>query len=779
MIGKTILHYKILEKLGQGGMGVVYLAEDTKLKRQVAIKFLPHHISTNSDERKRFEIEAQAAAALNHPNIATIHSIEEADDELFIVMEYIKGKHLKDHIGTKPLSVEETVDIAIQIARGLQEAHNNGVVHRDIKSANIMSNDKGQVKIMDFGLAKFRGSAQLTQIGTTIGTAAYMSPEQARGEDADQRADIWSFGIVLYELLTGQLPFPGDYEQTVIYSILNEDPDYNENLPTTLKSVLQKSLAKDADQRYQQMNELLADLEGNNEIKNHESSSPDVFNKLRRKKSQHLYLGIILILTLIITIAIFLLSEQKNEKIFDSIAVLPFTDMSPDKNQEYFADGMAEEIINSLVQIPGLKVPARTSAFRFKGQDKDIKTIGSELEVSAVLEGSIRKDGNKIRVTAQLIKVDDGFHIWSNTYERQLTDIFEIQDDLSKSIVTALKIEISTDQKLLSHNKSINVDAYNLYLKGRYFWNRRSREALIQSVAYFNQAIEIDPSYGLAYAGLADAYTILGVWHYLKPNEAFPKARSAAQKALEIDESIAEAHTALAYVKHYYDWDWPGAEVSFKRAIELKPNYAHAHHWYAELLSVALNRPDEARIEIEKALQLDPLSLIINSVSGFIYTAEKKPIEAIKQLEKTLKMDKNFIPAHYFLLEVYAKNGFDNQTFKVFQKTFSGFYELSDNENEMMETSYQENGWPGVGKFMIAKHEQLAKTRYVSNIWKSLFYVLLNDIDKALEYLEKAYENRNPFIVFTNHIPQSASLKSEPRFQALVNKMGFENRSSN
>jgi serine/threonine-protein kinase len=776
MIGKTILHYKILEELGRGGMGVVYLAEDSRLERQVAIKFLPRNITGISDERKRFEIEAKAAAALNHPNIATIYAIEESDSELFLVMEYIEGKELKQlMIEDGQLPIEKTLKYVNQIAEGLQAAHDKGITHRDIKSSNIMITKNGKVKIMDFGLAKFRGSAQLTQVGTTLGTVAYMSPEQARGEDADQRADIWSFGVVLYELLTGQLPFPGDYEQAVIYSILNQEPEYPDNIPADLKSILKKLLAKDVTQRYQLMDELLTDLNGNNDSKTHELKPSNVFEEGLRKRPFYLYTGITLILALIITIGILLFSEQKEEQIFDSIAVLPFTDMSPEKDREYFADGMAEEIINSLVQIPNLKVPARTSTFRFKGQNKDIKTIGRELKVSAVLEGSIRKDGDKIRVTAQLIKVDDGFHIWSNTYERQLTDIFEIQDDLSKSIVIALKIKISGDQKLLSHNKPTNVDAYNLYLKGRYFWNRRSREGIVQSIEYFNQAIEVGPTYGLAYAGLADAYNILGVWHYIEPNAAFPKAKAAAEKALEIDESIAEAHTALAYVMHYYDWDWSGAEESFKRAIELKPTYAHVHQWYAELLSVPLNRPQEARIEIEKALELDPLSLIINSVSGYTYITERKIPDAIKQLEKVLKMDKNFIPAHYFLLEIYAKNGFDNLTFKPFKEAFSGFYELDDMENEKLEATFQENGWYGVGEFMIAKHEELEKTRYVSDVWKSLFYVLINDSEQSLVSLERAYEIRNPFIIFINYLPQSGSLNSEPRFQALVKKIGLNN----
>jgi excisionase family DNA binding protein len=581
MIGTTILHYKILEKLGEGGMGIVYKAHDTKLEREVAIKFLPRQIATNAQERERFKIEAKAAAALNHPNIATIYAIEEADDDLFIVMEYIHGRELKEIVDTNPLSIENALNYSLQIVEGLQTAHEKGITHRDIKTANIMITSKGQVKIMDFGLAKVRGGAQVTKVGTTLGTAAYMSPEQARGEEADNRADIWSFGVVLYDMLTSQLPFGGDYEQAVIYAILNEEPqalsDLRHDVSETLQQLVDKTLTKDREMRYQNSSDLLSDLKA---VCAGESRSRGPRSARIRFKPTPTQLSIVIgtiAVILLVFLATFLFNNSESNSVASekSIAVLAFKDMSPAKDQEYFCDGMAEEIINALAQIPSLKVSARTSAFQFKERESDIQTIGKKLGVATVLKGNVRKSGNKLRVTAQLINVADGFYLWSQTYERKLADVFAIQDDLSRSIVQALQVKLSRDaKKLVNTRMPTNVDAYNLYLKGRYFWNRRTEQGLQKSVEFFQQAIDLEPTYALAYAGLADAYSILGSWQYLEPSDAFKKSRVAAHKALEIDETLAEAHAALGGTKFAYDWDWPGAEAEYKRAIELNPNYA-------------------------------------------------------------------------------------------------------------------------------------------------------------------------------------------------------------
>ncbi|MCG8607679.1 protein kinase, partial [bacterium] len=774
MIGQTIQHYEILEKLGEGGMGVVYKAEDTKLERTVAIKFLPRHIAADSEERQRFKIEAKAAAALNHPNIATIHAIEEVDDEMFMVMEHIEGRELRDIVGAENfqlLPLADVADYATQIASGLQAAHEKDVIHRDIKSANIMITDKGQVKIMDFGLAKVAGGAQLTKDQSTLGTAAYMSPEQARGEAADHRSDIWSFGVVLYEMLTGNLPFPGDYEQAVIYAILNEQPDFTD-IPDEAARVVQKALAKQVQDRYQNAQDLLAEVEN---LKTGRNTSTEPNTRPTTKRWAFIVASLA-VMALAAFLATFLFNSSGVDSVAStkSIAVLPFTDRSPTKDQEYFGDGMAEAVINALGQIPGLKVSARTSAFQFKGGEDDIQTIGEKLGVAAVLEGSVAKSGNKLRVTAQLVKVADGFHLWSDTYDRELTDIFAIQDDLSRSIVEALRVELSSDETEISRKgHTTNVEAYNLYLKGRYFWNRRTEEGLRKSIDYFQQTIDKDPTYALAYTGLADAYNMLALWQYQPPREAFPRAKSAAKKALEIDDSIAEAHTALAYVKNYYDWDWPGAERSFKRALALNPNYAIAHHWYSDLLA-GLGRHKDARIERDKALELDPLSLIINIASGLNYLYAGQQRQAIRQAKRTLEMDANFIPAHFILFQAHAHNGFNANAFPPFKVSFSAFYELTDMQQEALEARYEDSGWVGVAHFMIAKHQELSEKRYLSDIWISLFYLMLEDHERSLDYMEKAYEIRNPFLVHLKGLPQFAALREEPRFQAIMKGVGIK-----
>ncbi|MFQ5752015.1 MAG: protein kinase [bacterium] len=440
----------------------------------------------------------------------------------------------------------------LQIVDGLQTAHEKGITHRDIKTANIMITSKGQVKIMDFGLAKVRGGAQVTKVGTTLGTAAYMSPEQARGEEADNRADIWSFGVVLYEMLTSQLPFGGDYEQAVIYAILNEEPqalsDLRHDVSETLQQLVDKTLTKDREMRYQNSSDLLSDLKA---VCAGESRSRGPRSARIRFKPTPTQLSIVIgtiAVILLVFLATFLFNNSESNFVASekSIAVLAFKDMSPAKDQEYFCDGMAEEIINALAQIPSLKVSARTSAFQFKERESDIQTIGKKLGVATVLKGNVRKSGNKLRVTAQLINVADGFYLWSQTYERKLADVFAIQDDLSRSIVEALQVKLSRDaKKLVNTRMPTNVEAYNLYLKGRYFWNRRTEQGLQKSIEFFQQAIDLEPTYALAYAGLADAYNMLGSWQYLEPHEARLKSRVAAHKALEIDETLAEAHAAL------------------------------------------------------------------------------------------------------------------------------------------------------------------------------------------------------------------------------------------
>jgi len=538
MIGRIISHYKILEKLGEGGVGVVYKGEDTKLKRTVALKFLPAELTRDPDAKKRFVHEAQAAGALDHPNICTIYEIDEAEGHTFISMACIEGQSLKDKIesgpvganGRSPLPIDEALDIAIQVAEGLQAAHEKGIIHRDIKSANIMVTEKGQAKIMDFGLAKLAGQVRLTKTGTTVGTVAYMSPEQARGEEVDHRTDIWSYGVVLYEMVTGQLPFKGEYDQAVVYSILNEEPEpmtgLRTGVPMELERVVNKALVKSLDSRYQNAGDILVDL------------------RLLRKELELMASK----------------EQPSRENPQPSIAVLPFYNLSADKEQEYFCEGMTEEIINALTHVEGLRVVARTSAFSFRGKEIDVGEIGRKLSVETLLEGSVRKAANRLRIWVQLVNVVDGYHLWSERYDREMEDVFAVQDEISLAIADKLKVKLLRGEKtkLITHHTD-DLEAYNLYLRGRYLWNKRTEGGIKKAIEHFKQAIKKDPSYALAYTGLADSYSTLTSYISILPKEVFPKGRDAALKALEIDDTLAEAHASLALIRRDYEWDWAGA----------------------------------------------------------------------------------------------------------------------------------------------------------------------------------------------------------------------------
>jgi serine/threonine protein kinase/tetratricopeptide (TPR) repeat protein len=613
-VGKNILHYHILEKLGEGGMGVVYKAEDTKLKREVAIKFLPRQVSASEEERERFKIEAQAAAALNHPNITHIYAIEEADDEMFIIMEYIDGQELKEEVRNGKLEIERAVDIAIQIAEGLQAAHNKEIVHRDIKSSNIMITDDGKVKIMDFGLAKIAGGAQLTKDHSTLGTAAYMSPEQARGEDVDFRTDIWSFSVVLYEMLTGQLPFKGDYEQAVIYSILNEEPksisELGSDVPETLQSIVEKALTKGTEERYQTTADLLTAL--NN------FSSPVATTPLKHSKRSRAFTfvvgGFLLVaaITVIFSLRDIEFSDTQNQVVIEpvtiqwqkSIAVLPFTNMSADKEQDYFCDGIAEDILNDLTHLEGLHVVARTSSFAFKGKNQNIREIGKKLGAHTIVEGSVRKVGNRLRITAQLINVADGYHLWSERYDRELEDVFAIQDEIAKNIVQALEIKLSKREKrVLEKVKTQDLQAYDFYIRGRAYFNNGHQDKVRLAIQMFKKAIQKDKNYAFAYAGLADGYSHL--YMYFDRNDGnLEQALIASQIALELDPELAEAHASrglvLSQKKQYKE-----SEKEFETAIQLDPKLFYAYYEYART-SRAQGKHNQAAKLFEKAIRIRP-----------------------------------------------------------------------------------------------------------------------------------------------------------------------------
>ena len=619
MIGRTISHYKITEKLGEGGMGVVYKAEDTKLQRPVALKFLPSNLLGDEEAKVRFLREARAAAALQHPNICTVYEIDEADGYTFIVMAYLEGEDLRKHIEKGPLSLDRLLDIAIQVARGLQEAHSKGVVHRDIKPANIMDTTTGQAVLMDFGLAQIASAAsKLTREGTTLGTSAYMSPEQTSGEKLDQRTDIWALGVVLYEMATGQVPFQGHYEQAILYSILYEAPEpitaLRTGIPPELERIANKCLAKRADERYQTVSDLLADL-----------------GALKRSRES---------------------SEGKRQSsgtrdARPSIAVLPFENRGRDEDDEYFSDGVTEDIISALAKVEGLRVTPRTSAFRFKGESTAVRQVAEKLNVGCVLTGTIRRAGSRLRITVELIDAAEEAQMWSERYDRVLEDIFDIQDEISQAIVNQLKRKlVGAAASPGATRRTADFEAYRLYLQGRHNVGKLSESGMRQGISCFQRALATDSNYPEPHAGLAEAYALLGILGYARPADVMVKAKEEAVRALGMDETTSDAHVSLGLVRHVYDWDFTGAEQSYRRAGELNPADP-IWRVYLGLLLGETGRPAEGVAELRTAVQLDPLSPFVNRFLCLLLVYARDFEAALDQARKTLDIDPTYFPVRW------------------------------------------------------------------------------------------------------------------------------------
>jgi TolB-like protein/Tfp pilus assembly protein PilF/predicted Ser/Thr protein kinase len=730
--------YKIIEKLGEGGMGVVYKAKDTRLKRPVALKFFPAELTKDEAAKKRFIQEAQAAAALEHPNICTVYEIDEADGQTFIAMSYIEGQSLKDKLKDGPLDIDEAKEIALQVAEGLKEAHEKGIVHRDIKPANIMLTEKGQVKITDFGLAKLSWGLDLTKPATIIGTVAYMSPEQARGGEVDHRTDMWSLGCVLYEMLTGVRPFHSRYDQAVLHAVLHEDPEPLTNLrkdiPARIIDIVSKALEKNPEQRHQSMEQFL-----------------NILIKTKEKAE--------------------IQSEKKK-----SIVVLPFENMSADPEQEYFCDGIAEEIINSLTQIEDLRVIARTSAFSFKEKHEDVRDIGRKLGVEALLEGSVRKSGNRLRIATQLINAEDGSHIWSDRFDRQIDDIFDIQDEIALMIMEKLKVKLGWRErdKLVKHPTE-NVEAYSLYLKGRYFLEMYAEETIKKGLDYFNQAIEKDPSFALAYAGLADHFTWKGVMGFMPSHKTYESAKENAEKALKLDDSLAESHTSMGLVKFYFEWRWDEAEKEFKRAIELNPGSMQAHYSYALYLGL-MGRFEESIAEARQALNLDPISPVVNHHLGFILFTARKYDESIFQIRKALELNPNHAYARVVLAWNYA-----------FKMMYSEAIEEGERAEQLSKgIDYWLQGsiacihafFGNVDKAitLLDRLKELSEDGYIDPGYFAVLHAAISQKEKAFEWLNKVFEDRSPWMVYLKNYAVTffKKLSSDPRYSELLKKAGLE-----
>ena len=756
MIGDKILHYKILEKLGEGGMGVVYLAEDTKLERKVAIKFLPKNIAGNHDDRERFKIEAKAAAALNHRNITTIHSIEEVNDELFIVMEYINGVELSDIIKSGIITPEETVKIAVQIADGLGAAHKEGIIHRDIKSSNIMITEDGIVKIMDFGLAKVKGGSKLTQVGSTIGTIAYMSPEQAKGDEVDHRTDIWSFGIILYEMLTGKMPFRGDYDQAIIYSILNEETWPAERIDKGLQNIINKALKKNQDERYQNAWEIGEDLRT--------ISGGGTVKKYKREKKISWMIAAAAIILVVFILYIFIPSSNtiKENDAIKTIAVLPFVNMSPDPGQKYFSDGLSEALINVLSKNPKLRVTAPTSSFSFEGTKTDIKTIAQKLNVKNILEGSVQKSDNTLRISADLVNVDNESTLWSNTYDGTLKNIFALQDSISHSVAKALDAALLGKEAEVSE-KGTDPEAYNEFLLGKHFFDLRGKENFEMASSHYKKALAIDSNYAPAWVGLASTHSALADNGNMPMIEGYRKARQEVEEALQLDPNLAEAYSFLGWIKWSYDWDWSGAEESYHRALTLEPENASVIRNLAALEST-LGRFKKAIELTRHSIELNPVSSSGYNNLGLYSWYAGLLVESVKAHRKCLELNPQYPGAHTFIGRVYLLEGQLNSALIEIGKETDPFWQLY--------------GFALVNYTLGKKNESdielttlIKKDQYDSAYQIAEIYAYRGEKDKAFDWLERAYNQRDGGLVAIKGDPLLHNIEKNSRYKAFIEKM--------
>ena len=826
----NILHYRIVAKIGAGGMGEVYLAEDTRLRRKIALKVLPESIARDNDRLQRFEQEAFAASALNHPNILTIHEIGEIDGKHYIATEYIEGETLRHHIQLSRMKLREALDVMVQVASALAAAHQAGIIHRDIKPENIMVRPDGIVKVLDFGLAKLTErqalttdsqagtiSKKVTDPGTIMGTVAYMSPEQARGKAVDARTDVFSLGIVLYELLAGRPPFVGESSTDLLAAILEREPlpllRFVDDLPAELQRIVTKCLRKERDERYQTMKDALLDLrelrdelaleaklersiQRVSSIENQQtiitegditrnqsgqvttsagarttSSAEYLVSEIRQHKRGIAVVGLILLLAFSGLGYWFFFLRSANAKSIESIAVMPFVNESGNPEVEYLSDGMTETLINSLSQIPRLSVKARSSVFRYKGKEVDPKQIAAELNVQAILTGRVVQRGDQMTLNLELIDAQTENTLWGNKYERKSSDLINLQSEIARDVSSNLKSKLSgADVAKIEKTYTANPEAYQLYLKGKFYWNKRTGEALRQAVEFYNQAIEKDPSYALAYSGLAETYVLFSSYDVAAGSDSMPQAKAAALRALAIDEQLAEAHTALGFYLSNYEWDRDGSEKEYRRAIELKPNYATAHHWLgADLANI--KRFDDSVAEMRRAEELDPLSPIIGTNLADMLVYAQKYDEAIAQYKRILVRNPNFEYAHVALGRAYGSAGRYPEAIAEVRKALE--LNMGSSTKGYLGLWLARSGRRDEASKLLSELKQEATRNYVQGYTFAIIYIGLGDKQEALNWLEKHMADRAETASAYAVTSELDDLRSEPRFKEMLKRMNL------
>ena len=828
--GTRLGRYEIRSLLGAGGMGEVYLAQDTRLDRRVALKILPHDVAANQDRMRRFVQEAKAAAALNHPNIAHIYEIGKSEGTNFIAMEFIDGVTLREKIHRERTELRKLLRYLQHVAEGLAKAHAAGIVHRDLKPDNIMITGDGHAKILDFGLAKLIESQLMEAVegenfgdaataimqqhstpGMIMGTVGYMSPEQAQGKtnQIDQRSDIFSFGCILFEAATGHKPFAGDSVVKSLHSLIYEPApqikDLNPSAPPDLQRIIRRCLAKDPEERSQAIKDVAIELKelrreldagadfettvppsghsettsgttvqstaaGSRSISPAVSSAEYVVQGLKQHK---LFVGLAVVI-LIGAVALFAYYQhaRNSEVAIESIAVLPLDNSSSDPDTEYLADGLTESLIYRLSQLPNLKVSPRSVVFRYKGKETDPFKVGRELGVNAVLSGRITQRGDNLNISAELVDVRYNKLLWGERYDRKASELMATQREMASEIVDRLRLQVAPDNKAISKHYTESNEAYELYWKGRFYWAKRTEEGLKKSIEYFNQAVEKDPNFALAYSGLADSYILQGAQDAggtLPPGDTLPKGKAAALKAIAIDSALAEPHVSLAHIAYHYDRDWTTAEREFKRAIELNPNYVLAHQWYALFLAWA-GRPDEAVTEARRARDLDPLSLPANMCFGWVLVINRQEDQGIEELRKTIDLDPNFMIAHHRLGLGYEQKGRYNEAIAEFQKV----RELSSGKPiaiTALAHAYAAAGKSEEAQRGIAELQQLSKREYVSPAMTASIYAALGDKEQAFAWLGKADKEHDQFLPRLKTDPRFDNLRSDPRFQELERRV--------